>query len=142
VPALFYPKITLRSSPALAARLQAAEHELARREATLARPSASVEQLLPRMEAEYREMIAGLEQTLSLSAEGQFDPRLVARSRAALPRRYGEIRVEVTEDAIEFRSTRGVEAALARAAGGDQQILMVAGGGFVRSHQASLRAAA
>jgi hypothetical protein len=34
---------------------------------------------------------------------------------------------EVTPDAVEFWSTQGIEAALARAAGGDQQILLVAG---------------
>jgi hypothetical protein len=59
----------------------------------------------------------------------------------ALSRRSSR-RFDVNADAIELWSTQGVEAAVARVAGGDQQILMVAGGGFVRSHSIDLRSAA
>jgi site-specific DNA recombinase len=111
----------LRSSPALAARLRAAETELERQEAVASRPKGTVEQLIPQLKADYQELVADLQHALTLGMDGKQDPRLVARSRAALRKCYGDIRVEVTDDTIEFRSTRGIEAALARAAGGDQQ---------------------
>ncbi len=120
----------LRALPALAERLDTAERELSRQEAASTKPRGTVEQIFPRMEAEYRELVAGIERVLTTGDDGTNDPRLVARSRAALQVRYGEIRVEVTPDALEFRSTQGIEAALARVAGGDSQIMLVAGVGF------------
>jgi len=103
---------------------------VSRQEAASTKPRGTVEQTFPRMEAEYRELVAGIERVLTKGDYGTNDPRLVARSRAALQVRYGEIRVEVTPDALEFRSTQGIEAALARVAGGDSQIMLVAGVGF------------
>ena len=72
-------------------------------------------------------MVTDLEHALTTGLDGKQDPGLVARSRAALSKRYGDIRVDVKADAIEFWSTQGVEAAVARVAGGDPQILLVAG---------------
>jgi hypothetical protein len=113
----------LRSSPVLAAR----EAALARREAS--RPAGSVEKLIPRMQADYRELVTSLERILSQTNGTARRPgrRSLPRGSTQALRRSS---VDVTDDAIEFLSTQGVEAALARVAGGDQQILMVAGARF------------
>ncbi len=114
----------LRASPAIAERLRASERELERLEATNARPARnSVEHMIPRLADEYRALIADLAQGLTEIS--------VPRARAELRKLIGEIRVDATEDGVEFRSEHGVEAALMKAAGGGhQQICVVAGVGF------------
>lgn len=78
----------LRGSPAIAAALAAAEHELA----TLTvpeRPSAKVVDLMPKAVAAYRKMIAALPTQLAQEPD---------KARAVLQRLFGAIRVERTPD--------------------------------------------
>jgi site-specific DNA recombinase len=113
----------LRSSPALAARMQSAERELARLEAEVsAPPRGSVVEMIPRLAGEYRSMVADLANTLTGVS--------VPRARAEVRKLVGEIRVEETEDAVELWKTQTAEQALVRLAGGSQQICLVAGVGF------------
>ena len=43
----------------------------------------SVDQLVPRIQAEYREMVVDLEDALTTGVDGKRHPRLLASSRAA-----------------------------------------------------------
>ena len=113
----------LRSSPALAVRLETAERELARLEREASAPArGSVAYMIPRFAEDYRALVADLAKTLTNVS--------VPRARAEIRKLVGEVRVETTEDAIELWSTQTAEQALMRVAGGRQQINLVAGVGF------------
>jgi DNA invertase Pin-like site-specific DNA recombinase len=104
----------LRSSPALAERLETAERELARLEAEALRPAlGSVAHEISGLARDYRALVADLAQTLTGVN--------VARARAELRKLVGELRVETTEEAVELWSTHTPEQALMRLAGGSQQ---------------------
>jgi hypothetical protein len=108
---------SLRSSPALAERLQSAERELARLETETARSvRGSVAYVVPHLAAEYRSMVADLAKSLTGIS--------VPRARAELRKLIGELRLEVTEEAVEFWSTQSAEAALLRVAGAPQQMCL------------------
>lgn len=55
--------------------------------------------------AEYRDLVADLQHVLTAGADGERNPGLIARSRAALHGRYGDVRVEVLQDAVRFWPT-------------------------------------
>jgi hypothetical protein len=98
----------LRSSPALATRLESAEHELARLEAEATTPArGSVAFMIPRLAQEYRALVADLAQTLTGVS--------VPRARAEVRKLVGELRVETTENAVEIWSGQTAEQALMRA---------------------------
>ncbi len=113
----------LKSSPALAERLQAAEVELAKLKATIARPPrGSIQQMMPRIVDQYRELVDNLAESL---ASVNID-----RARAEIRKLVGEIQVNATPEEIRLEASEGaVEAALLRAAG-ERQVFMVAGAGF------------
>jgi hypothetical protein len=84
----------LSSSPALAGRLQVAERELARLEADVPAPRAAAPYAIPRLASEYRAMVADLAKSLTAVS--------VPRVRAELRKLIGELRIEETEDRVEF----------------------------------------
>jgi site-specific DNA recombinase len=112
----------LRTSPALAQRLQEAESAMARLKDQPAPRSA--EQLLPQLAERCRSAMENLERTLAQ------DPN---RARIELTEHVGAIRVRTTpkEVVLEARSDH-VESALlaATGTGGTRQIRLVAGAGF------------
>jgi hypothetical protein len=115
----------LKSSRALAGRLQAAERNLAKLRATTAQPpKGSVQNFLPRLVDEYRSLVDDLAASL---ASVNID-----RARAEMRKLIGgEIQVNATADEIRLEAKQGViDAALLRAAG-QRQVLMVAGASFV-----------
>ena len=113
----------LKASPALGARLAAAEAELEKLRATEAPAEASkVDRLIPRVADDYREMVANLPKAVKQDVD---------RARASI-RQFlgGKIRVEVDEQEARFITEKGrTEAAFLRAVGGsfDRQTAMVAG---------------
>ena len=113
----------LKSSPALAARLQAAERELAKLRATTSQPPrGSVQQMMPRLVDEYRALVDDLAESLRAVN--------VDRARAEIRKLIGDIQVNATPDEIRLETREGaVETALLRAAG-ERQVIMVAGAGF------------
>ena len=112
----------LRASPALAAKLEASEAELARVEVEANTPAPKVADLPLRLEARWRAMVSNLESVLK--------PPDIPRARTALRDLIGEIRVVATPEEIRFETKKGaIEGAFLRAAGG-QQINLVAGAGF------------
>ena len=113
----------LRSSPALAERLQSVEQELASLKAASSRSrSGSVEKIMPRLVDEYRELVDDL--ATSLTSVN------VSRARAEMRKLVGDIQVETTPNEIRLLSREGlVETALLRAAG-QNQVMPVAGAGF------------
>ena len=115
----------LKSSPALAERLQTAERALAKLKATSAQPpKGSVQKMIPRIVDQYRELVDDLAESL---ASVNID-----RARAEIRKLVGDIQVNATPDEIRLEASEGaVEAALLRAAG-ERQVFMVAGAGFVR----------
>lgn len=110
----------LKSSPALAERLQAAERELAKLKATSSQPPrGSVQQMMPRIVDQYRELVDDL--------AGSLASVNIDRARAEIRKLVGDIQVNATPDEIRLESREGaVEAALLRAAG-ERQVFMVAG---------------
>lgn len=110
----------LKSSPALAARLQSAERELARLKAAAAQPQlGSVQQIVPRLVDEYRALVDNLAESLTSVN--------IARARAEMRKLIGDIRVNATPHEIRLEARENaVETALLRAAG-HRQVLMVAG---------------
>jgi hypothetical protein len=110
----------LRSSPALAARLETAETELVRLQSATAACRGSVEQLLPGLVDEYRALVDDLATSLTTVN--------VARARAEIRKLVGEIRVDATADEIRLESATGLENALVREAG-RSQVILVAGAG-------------
>ena len=115
----------LRSSPALAERLQSVEQELAGLKAASSRSrSGPVEKIMPRRVDEYRELVDDL--ATSLSSVN------VNRAQAEMRKLVRDIQVEATPDEIKLLSREGsFETALLRAAG-QNQVMMVAGARFVR----------
>ena len=113
----------LKSSPALAERLQAAERELAKLKATSSQPQmGSVQKMMPRIVDQYRELVDDLAESL---ASVNID-----RARAEMRKLVGDIQVNATPDEIRLEAREGaVEATLLRAAG-ERQVFMVAGAGF------------
>jgi site-specific DNA recombinase len=110
----------LRASPAIAARLQSAEAELARIQAV--KPAPKVSALPTGIEDRWRAKVANLETVLMAH-----DP---ARSRTVLHSLIGDVQVITTAQEIRFETKKGaVEGAFVRAAG-SQQISVVAGAGF------------
>lgn len=111
------------NSPALSARLAAAESELARlQDAAPRRPRVDVAKLVPRIADEYRRMVRRLAETIN-----ETDP---ARGRAAMRELIGEVRVIADEREIRLVSRHaGVERALRKAAGAPCQTNVVAGAG-------------
>jgi site-specific DNA recombinase len=110
----------LRSSPALAQRLQEAEAQLERLKAEPASP----EQLLPELAARCRTAIERLDVTLAKEP---------MRARMELAEHVGEIRVRTTPEEIILAAQKGqAESMLIAATGteGARQIKMVAGAGF------------
>ncbi len=98
----------------LADRLRATEAELAQlREAAIARPEmVAAELLLPDLEARYLRLLERLPQTLESVA--------VAKARAEMAERVGQVTVVTTPERIEFYSEKGrMEAAFLRAVGLD-----------------------
>ena len=110
----------LKSSPALAERLQAAEQELAKLKAMPSQPPrGSVQQIMPRIVDQYRELVDDLAESL---ASVNID-----RARAEIRKLVGNIQVNATPEEIRLEASEGaVEAALLRAAG-ERQVFMVAG---------------
>lgn len=110
----------LRSSPALAERLQSVEQEFARLRATSSRSrSGSVEKIMPRLVDEYRELVDNL--ATSLTSVN------VSRARAEMRKLVGNIKVEATPDETRLLSKAGTfETALLKAAE-QNQVMLVAG---------------
>ena len=110
----------LKTSPALARRLQAAEQELARLRAKAARPRpGSVQQIMPRLVDEYRTLVEDL--------AGSLTEINVTRARCELRKLIGDIQVNASEHEIRLEASEGaIETALLKAAG-QSQVLMVAG---------------
>lgn len=109
----------LRSSPALAKRLQETEAALAHLKARPA--TATVEQLLPQIAEQCRKAIDGLEQTLISDAR---------RARADLAEYVGPIRVTAMADEVRLEAQSSHLESVFLAAtgtGGPRQICMVAG---------------
>jgi site-specific DNA recombinase len=112
----------LRSSPALAKRLQEAEAKLERVKAEPPSP----EQLLPQLAARCRSAVENLEVTLAKEP---------MRARMELAEHVGTIRVRTTPEEIVLEAPKGgyVETMLLAATGtynNTRQIKMVAGAGF------------
>lgn len=109
------------NSPALSARLAAAESELARLQATAPpRPRVDVAKLVPRVADDYRRAMRQLAETIH-----ETDP---ARGRAVLRQLVGEVRVIVDEREIRLISRHaGIEKALQKASGAPVQTSVVAG---------------
>ncbi len=108
----------LRTSPAIAKRLQEAEDALARLKA---QPAPSIAKLRPDLAQQSRAAIENLERTLMI------DPR---RARTEIAEHVGPIRVNVTEDEIVLESQKShIASALLGATGteGARQINVVAG---------------
>jgi hypothetical protein len=130
----------LRTSPAIAERLAAAEAELAKLQNAVTAPApASIERLLPLVAESYRQLVADLPSALKHD---------VARARTTLRRILGggPIRVEVDAKVARFMTQEGrVEAAFLRAAGigAASQTTLAAGACFAnfRRRRALLRAA-
>jgi site-specific DNA recombinase len=113
----------LRASPAIAERLRSSEEELARLEAQASRPTADIEQLIPRLTEELERAVEALPKTL---AAGNID-----LARQELKGFLGSIRVVAEPTRMLLYSERGfVEAALMRAAGSMASI--VGSGGALR----------
>jgi len=111
----------LRSSPAIAERLRAAEEELARLEAQPVRLVADVERLIPRMAEEIRTGIESLPATL---AAGNVD-----LARQELKGYLGSIRVVAEPARMLLYSERNLaEAVIARVAGGNMASINGSGG--------------
>jgi site-specific DNA recombinase len=109
----------LRTSAAIARRLQDAEAALARLKVTPAPPS--VQQLLPQLGERCQAAIDNLERTLMV------DPR---RARMEIAEHVGPIRVTTTPEEIRLEAQKGhMEAALlgATGTGGERQVCVVAG---------------
>lgn len=122
----------LRSSPALAKRLQDTEAALTRLKAQPTAPT--IEQLLPQLAERCRVAVDNLPRTLAQ------DPN---RARLEISEHVGMIRVRVTKDEIVLESQKGhTEAAIlsATGTGGTRQISLVAGARFVRYLQPCLDA--
>jgi hypothetical protein len=100
----------LRSSPAIAERLHAAETELAQLRAAAAAPTLNVEELLPRLADRCRQLRLSLERTLA-SAD-------VAKARAELQTLIGPISVVATPETWRLESRRGSSEAILLAASG------------------------
>lgn len=111
----------LRSSPAIAAKLRAAEEELARLEAQPSRPVAEVERLIPRLAEEIRSGIEALPKTL---AAGNVD-----LARQELKGYLGSVRVVAEPERMLLYSERNLaEAVIARVAGGNMASISGSGG--------------
>jgi site-specific DNA recombinase len=111
----------LRSSPAIAEKLRAAEEELARLEAQPARPVADIERLIPRLAEEIRSGIEALPKTL---ADGNVD-----LARQELKGYLGSIRVVAEPARMLLYSERNLaEAVIARIAGGNVASINGSGG--------------
>jgi site-specific DNA recombinase len=112
----------LRTSPAIAQRLQETEAAVARLKAQPA--PRSVAQLLPQLTERSRSAIKNLDKTLAK------DPR---RARLEMIEHVGPIRVRTTADEIILEARKGhLESGLLAATGteGARQISLVAGAGF------------
>ena len=102
----------LKSSPALAGRLAAAETELARLHAARTAPGRDVERMVAGIEARYARLVRDLDRAL-LDRHGD-------RGRAELRTLLGEYKVEADARKIRFYNVEGRhEAALLRAVGAD-----------------------
>jgi site-specific DNA recombinase len=111
----------LRSSPALAEKLRAAEEELAHLDSQAVRPVADIERLIPKLAEEIVLAMEALPQTL---AEGNVD-----LARQELKGHLGSIRVVAEPTRMLLYSERGlVEAAIMRAAGGSMKGIDGSGG--------------
>lgn len=114
----------LRSSPAIAGKLRAAEEELAVLEAQPTRTLADVEQLIPRLTDEIRADLEALPRTL---AAGNVD-----LARQELKGYLGSVRVVAEPTRMLLYSERNaVEAVLARAAGGGNMASINGSGGRI-----------
>ena len=118
----------LKSSPALAARLEAAESELtALREQAKPREVKKLDRVIPRIDDAFRELVADLPNAIK---------RDVDRARATVRQYAGNtIRVETDGKTVRFMSESGrIERAILIAAGGaagvTSQTSVVAGVGF------------
>ena len=112
----------LRASPAIAARLRAAEQELERLTLapTPARPTADVTRLLADLTKRAEQAIDRLEETL---AKGD-----IARARQEMKDHVGVVSVEASAREIRLYSEQGVAATLLRVAGGAHTSSVGSGG--------------